>query len=85
MEFIYGIAGFLFGIGAFFLGVYVGQKAPFSIGAKPKEEEPETDLERALRERRELQAEQDAFRQLVGYNADVAYGLVNFSSERDKE
>ena len=44
--------------------------------AKPAAEEPSTeDIEQAIKEREELIASQKAFRAMMGYNADIAYGI----------
>ena len=66
MAFLYGVPlGIVIG---FFMR---GRKAVSSPAVTPSVEE----LERIKKEREELRAEQDAFQKILGYSADVAYGL----------
>jgi len=65
---IYGALGALFVIALFALGVFVGWKACRYFYRSKAESPAESDLRR-------LQAEQDAFREMQNYNADVAYGI----------
>jgi hypothetical protein len=84
MEFLYGLAGFLLGVGSFFLGFYVGKTTARPVKRAPEKDVTEAEIKRAKREREELEADQRAFRALVGYSADVAYGLTEFQLESDK-
>ena len=58
------------------LGIVIGF---FMRGKKPVSAPVVTptveELERIKKEREELRAEQDAFQKILGYSADVAYGL----------
>ena len=78
IEFLCGFAGFLFSLGVFALGFYVGKK---STAAPPKAVADEEELERARLERQRLEEDQAAFRLLTGYSADIAYGVGKFSEE----
>lgn len=72
-----GFIGFVAAFSVFVLGFVFGRKT----AQKP---EPEIravsadELAKIRKEREQLEAEQDAFRALVGYSADVAYGLADF-------
>ena len=79
-EVLLGLLGAALGLAFFACGFYFGWK----VRAVPKAEEhtgaikpPEpTEAEKAAieEERDRLRAEQNAFHDLLGYNADVAYG-----------
>lgn len=69
-----------------FIMLLIGGEIGFGVGwylrgrpkkaAKPVEEAPNTEeIELARREREELIASQKAFRAMMGYNADIAYGI----------
>lgn len=45
------------------------------VESSPEDTLPVEELERIRKEREELKAEQAAFLKIVGYNADIAYGL----------
>ena len=86
MEFIYGLIGAFIGIGLFLLGFFVGRQAekPVKIvKAEAVDGENGADIERMEKERQRLEAEQRAFRNLVGYSADIAYGVEKFPTESD--
>jgi hypothetical protein len=63
-------------------GFHIGYEvASHRLQAKPREalqkSEPitEAEIERLRKEREEFQAEQKAFLGMMGYNADIAYGV----------
>lgn len=68
MSFVFGALAAVLWAGCMAAGVYLGWKAHEKYG---KPELPE--MQEA--ERKRLIAEQDAFRQQMNYNADMAYGL----------
>ena len=74
---IIGMLGALVGVGLFVFGFVLGKEM-----TKPKEEKaaaPDlSDEEQQIRleERRKLIAEQQAFNDLINYNADIAYKIV---------
>lgn len=72
---LYGALGAILVLLLFATGVYVGYKIRVKIEAheaerRPKLETPEEE------ERRRLIEDQKAFRTMMGYNADVAFGAV---------
>ena len=69
MSIIYGAAGALAVLVLLALGAAMGWCARGKLYRAKAEEPEEAELRR-------MQAEQDAFRQLQNYNADVAYGLA---------
>ena len=83
MEFIFGLVGVLLGIGIFLLGFHVGKQtvAPVKLYAVLSNAEQA----RIEKERQEMLEDQKAFRQLVGYSADIAYGLTDFKPGSDKQ
>lgn len=84
MEIIYGFLGFLLGAGAFLLGMYFGRQQTSAPVKREEAELTEEQMKRFEKERKALEEEQRAFRQLVGYSADIAYGVERFSSESDE-
>ena len=60
------------------IGIFIGY---LLFGRAVPEEKPEADkpssddIERARKEREELIASQKAFHAMMGYNADIAYGI----------
>jgi hypothetical protein len=72
MELLMGMTGALLILGGFFLGL--------GLGRETRDEKPEgcresRSAEEIARERRRMIEEQEAFRQQMEYNADVAYGM----------
>ena len=84
MEIIYGLIGFLLGAGCFLLGMYLGRKQTPAPVRHEEEGLTEEKLKRIEKERKALEEEQRAFRQLVGYSADIAYGVERLPSESDE-
>ena len=76
-EFLCGLLGFVFSLGVFLLGFYVGRKTVAPV----KEELDADELARAREERQRLEEDQAAFRILTGYSADIAYGVAKLSEE----
>ena len=73
-EFVCGLIGLLLGAALYALGIRAGgDKARSAAPAEPGEEEAER--------LRQIEAEQRAFRALMGYNADVAYGSERLTRE----
>ena len=68
MSIIYGALGALFVIVLFAVGGLVGWLARAKFYRAKAESPEEAELRR-------MQEEQDAFRQVQNYNADVAYGI----------
>lgn len=62
-------------------GAMLGLAAGYFLWKRPKPvkaEEPrpvDDEIERARKEREELVASQKAFQSMMGYNADIAYGI----------
>lgn len=75
MEALLGLLCSLLGIGLFVLGFWFGKEMsqPKKVeAADPTEEE----LHQIQEERRRLIEDQEAFRNLMNYNADMAYGVT---------
>ena len=75
MEALLGLLCSLLGIGLFVLGFWFGKEMgqPKKVEtADPTEEE----LHQIQEERRRLIEDQEAFRNLMNYNADMAYGVA---------
>lgn len=75
MEALLGLLCSLLGIGLFVLGFWFGKEMgqPKKVEtADPTEEE----LHQIQEERRRLIEDQEAFRNLMNYNADMAYGVT---------
>lgn len=69
-----GLLGAALGVGFFVAGFALGRRsaaAPAPVEKTPSEIEQE-ELER---EREKLKADQAAFHEMMGYSADIAYGL----------
>ena len=79
MAFMFGALGAVAVIGLFALGVFVGWKLHKRF-ARPAPAEPPSD-----KELKRLAAEQEAFRQVQNYSADVAYGIGANELERGEE
>ena len=68
---------------AWFIGVEIGLAAGYLLWARKKAVEKaeapldEDELALAKQEREELIKSQRAFQTLMGYNADIAYGIAN--------
>ena len=85
MEILLGLLGAALGLAFFASGFYFGKKSAApkaveftgAIKAQPTEEE-EAAIEK---ERERLRSEQNAFHDLLGYNADVAYGRAKMSGK----
>lgn len=72
MAFIFGFLGALLALAVFAAGVICGG----SLSKKRQEKQDVIEEERVGEaERRRLKSEQDAFRTLLNYNPDMAYGL----------
>lgn len=84
MEIIYGFLGFLLGAGVFLLGMYLGRQQTQAPVKREEVDPTEEQMRRLEKERRALEEEQRAFRHLVGYSADIAYGVERFPSESDE-
>lgn len=67
-EFVCGLIGLLLGAALFALGSFFSRGAERSAAPSTA---PDADEQERLRQ---IEADQRAFRALMGYNADVAYG-----------
>lgn len=72
---IIGMIGALVGIGIFCFGFWLGKEL-----TQPKKVDPsqptDEELAQIKEERRRLIQDQEAFRELMNYNVDVAYGVT---------
>lgn len=57
------------------IGLSIGSRQAKKEVYSPAPAQTEDDLEKIRKEREEMKAEQKAFVNMMGYNADVAYGL----------
>jgi hypothetical protein len=78
IEVLSGICGFVLAFIVFALGFSAGQK--YQRPADPVELDDDQ-KEKIRKERERLEREQEAFWQLTGYSADIAYGVVDFPKE----
>ena len=75
MDALLGLLCSLLGIGIFVLGFWFGKEVGQPkkvVTADPTEEE----MNQIQEERRRLIEDQEAFRNLMNYNADMAYGVT---------
>lgn len=75
MELLIGLVGALVGVGLFLAGFFVGKsqaKTWTPVDLTPSSEE---EIEKIREERERMIADQQAFRTLMNYGADQAYGL----------
>lgn len=78
-EVLLGLLGAALGLAFFACGFFFGRKScahPAAVGYTGATKAEPTEEEKAAveRERERLRDEQNAFHDLLGYNADVAYG-----------
>lgn len=73
-EFVCAMVGLLLGAALYALGIQAGRN-----GARPAP--PEEPGEEEAARLRKIEAEQSAFRTLMNYNADVAYGTEPIAGE----
>jgi hypothetical protein len=78
MGAILGMIGALVGIGLFMFGFYFGKSIYETKLPDPAEPTPE-EVKAIQEERDRLIKEQEAFRDLVNYNAATAYGITGDS------
>lgn len=84
ISILLGLVGALIGVGLFVGGFFIGywekSEAYEPEDVQPIREEPEPPTEeekiRIADERERLREDQQAFHELMGYNADVAYGVA---------
>lgn len=81
IEWIAGMAGAVIGIALFLSGFLLGRRA--LPGEKRFPAETREAENTALTERNRLAEQQQAFQELMGYSADVAYGRAKLSAEAD--
>lgn len=74
MELLIGLIGALVGIGLFIAGFFIGKSQAPVWTPKEVEMTPE-EVEKIREERERLIADQQAFRTLMNYGTDQAYGL----------
>lgn len=77
MEALYGMLGAMVGIALFILGCFFGRAFSVEKKAPVQNDLNETELNALKEERERLIAEQKAFRELMGYNVDTAYGVAS--------
>lgn len=77
-EILLGAVGALLAVGLLAAGAAIGWKTREWLRGKPARA---TEREQAERERKALQEEQRAFRQMLNYNAETAYGMVGEEAE----
>ena len=87
-EVLLGLLGAALGLTFFACGFWMGRRSigvpkanefTGAIQVQPTEEE-KAQIEK---ERARLRSEQNAFHDLLGYNADVAYGVVSMSEGKE--
>lgn len=78
IEMLYGLLGAAMGLAFFAVGFWFGRKSAGGGKTTGADEYQPTEEEKAAieAERDRLRSEQNAFHDLLGYNADVAYGRV---------
>ena len=83
IDILLGMIGMLIGIAVFYAGFRMGleSRAPEKVVAQELVEPSEEEALRISEERERLRMEQQAFHDLLGYNADVAYGLKTSAKE----
>lgn len=83
IDILLGLIGMLIGIAIFYAGFRMGQesRAPEKAAARELVEPSEEEALRISEERERLRMEQRAFHDLLGYNADVAYGIKRSTEE----
>ena len=76
LHFALGALGFIFAWAIFYLGYRAGlaSRAPTKVSAIEIEPPTDEELSQLEAEREKLRQDQAAFHDLMGYNADVAYG-----------
>ena len=74
MQFLYGALGVVLALVLFAAGVFTGWKVKEQVYAVMRKKYAK---ELTDKERQQLIEEQEAFSELMGYNADVAYGLYD--------
>ena len=74
MEMIIGMIGALVGVGLFVFGFFIGKEM-----GQPKMVDPsdptDEEIHQIQEERKRLIEDQKAFRELMNYNPDIAYGV----------
>ena len=73
---IVGMLGALVGIGIFVFGFWLGKEMNQSKKVDPAQP-TDDELAQIQEERRRLIQDQEAFRELMNYNVDVAYGVTS--------
>lgn len=76
MELIMGLLGAVIGVGLFISGFWFG-KTVFETKKQTVSEASEEEMAQIKEEREKLISDQKAFRELMSYNPDMAYGLVD--------
>jgi len=76
MELITGLLGAVIGVGLFISGFWFG-KTVFETKKQTVSEASEEEMAQIKEEREKLISDQKAFRELMSYNPDMAYGLVD--------
>jgi len=84
MEIVIGMLGALVGVGLFIFGFHMGKELGSPKVRSSEAENTDEDMAKIREERDRLIQEQKAFRELMNYNSDTAYGLTAdpFAKER---
>ena len=77
IDILLGMVGMLIGIAIFYAGYRMGldSRAPTKVVAQELVEPDEAEAAELAEARERLRQDQAAFHDLLGYNADVAYGV----------
>ena len=78
MELLMGLLGALLGVGLVVCGFLFG-KYVYAPKSSPVAELSVEEKTRLMEEREQLKREQEAFKTLMAYNADMAYGVEDSS------
>jgi len=77
MELLIGLIGALVGIGLFLAGFFVGKSQSTPWLSKDKAPVSDEELVKIQEERERMIADQQAFRKLMNYGVEQAYGLTD--------
>ena len=77
MEMVIGMLGALVGVGLFVLGFVLGKQSTEPKAQSTTVENTDEELTAIRDERERLIQEQKAFKELMNYNANMAYGITS--------
>lgn len=81
MEIIFGAVGTVLVMGAAGVGFFLGQR---HCEQERTRQRANAQKELSLQEKQLMREEAEAFSALMGYNADIAYGITEAFSRRDE-